>query len=96
MVKCMLKVLMDGIKDAEMMIDYAYQAHDMENVEMKTWFTNHAIKRTEMVESDFAFIKNKLGMAEKIRNGDVIAEALYDHLDDQVKSLKADLMELGR
>ena len=85
MVKEMLSVFMDGITDANMLIDYWERA---EVPEQKAWFSVHAKQRVEQLMNDFTFIKNQLELEMKVKEGDAIAEALHSHLNHQVMELR--------
>lgn len=86
MVKEMLSVLMDGIKDAGMLLDYAYKAK-MQEDDTENWFTNHARKRIEELASDYQAINNEIGLEAKAAT-DEIACALMCHLKEEILQLK--------
>lgn len=85
MVREMLTVLMDGIKDSNMLIDYYEESNTQDE---ETFFHNHAKKRAEEVMSDYTFIKTKIGLDQKAKEGDAIAEALDGHLIHEINNLK--------
>lgn len=85
MIKYMLTVLMDGIKDANMMMDYATECSD--DPKAMTWFKNHAKSRLDMVTSDFNYINESVGLSEKARSGDEMADALMSHLQYEMREL---------
>lgn len=85
MVKYMLNVLMDGIKDANMLMDYATECDDDSKTMM--WFKNHAKARLDMVTSDYNYINESLGLQEKARSGDEMADALVGHLNYEMREL---------
>lgn len=89
MVKEMLWVLMDDIKDANMLMDY-YEESD--NPEDENFFHAHAKKRMDEVMSDYGIIKARINLDQKVREGDVIAEALNSHLDHEVMMLRQRMM----
>lgn len=80
-------MLMDGIKDANMMMDYAEDAMDMEQTSSAMWFKNHAKTRVDMVKSDYDYISREIGLTEKAKSGDAIADALVGHLEYQISEL---------
>lgn len=83
--KAMLNVVMDGIRDAEMLYDYS----DMEaDNDVKNWFYQHGKRRLETLEQDYEFVKNKLKLAEKIKSGDEIAESLHCYIVEQIAKLE--------
>lgn len=85
MVREMLSVLMDGLKDANMLIDYC---EDCSEPTHKNWFMNHAKKRYEELLSDYEYIKQQTGLIQKIHDGDAIAEALDGHIQHEMLELK--------
>jgi len=91
MVREMLQVVMDGITDAKMLIEYANRA---EEPEQKSWFNTHARNRIEQLSNDFTYVINKLELPRKVQEGDEIAEALHGHLLYEVDSLKNKLGSL--
>ena len=88
MVKEMLEVLMDGIKDANMLLDYAAhaKAHQDNSYE---WFKQHAKVRVDSVVDDYNKINMAIGLDQKAMAGDQIAESLRCYLKDQITDLKA-------
>lgn len=88
MTKNMLKVLMDGIKDTNMMMDYAEMAMDADMTDVASWFKSKAKKRMDSLESDYDYVCDRMNLREKVKSGDEIAEALKTHLEDQIDMLK--------
>lgn len=84
MIRDMLSILMDNIKDTNMWIDYAENCTDMN---YKMWFTQHAKSRAGSLNEDYEYIAKEIGLLEKARSGDEIAEALLDHLNYQIKEI---------
>lgn len=87
MIKYMLSILMDGIKDAGMYMDYAEKAKHEDDAEYMTWFKNHAKMRIDELARDYDYISNQIGLVEKVREGDEIAEALMSHLTYQMSEM---------
>lgn len=85
-VKDMLSVLMDGIKDAEMVMEYAATART-EAPEWMMWFKNHVKIRLDQLDSDYDYVCRAINLNEKSRSGDEIAEALKSHLEMQIEML---------
>lgn len=86
--RAMLNVLMDGIKDANMWLDSAEIAMEADKTEESNWFKSHAKKRIDALEMDYEYIKDSIGMVEKVKAGDEIAEALHQHILSQMDALK--------
>lgn len=87
MVKDMLAVLMDGITDVDMMLGYAMDAKNEGKDECMTWFKNHAKARMDTLTNDYNYVSQKIGLSEKVKAGDEIAEALSSHLMRQMTEL---------
>ncbi len=77
---------MDGIKDTGMMIDYAIEAADSGNP-YASWFKSHAKMRLDNLHVDYDYISREIGLSEKARSGDAIADALLCHLEYQMSDL---------
>lgn len=87
MVKEMLSVMMDEIKDANMMLDYAMKAKIM-NDDTFDWFISHARVRADMLMDDYKRINMEIGLEQKAMEGDMVAEALRCHLKDQITEIR--------
>lgn len=81
----MLSVVMDGIADTEMILDYA----DESEGNKMNWFMDRAKKRYQMTQEDYDYVMNSAGIKERASDGDEIAEALCDHLRKQMTRLSA-------
>jgi len=84
----MLNVLMDGIRDAGMMLDYAEEAYNADRVECGNWFKTHARKRIDALDSDFDYVSEQIGLEEKAKAGDEIALSLRNHISGQLDDLQ--------
>ncbi len=78
---------MDEIKDTGMMLDYTEDAMDMDMTSAAMWFKNHAKTRIDMLKADYDYISREIGLHEKAKSGDAIADALIGHLDYQIGEL---------
>lgn len=81
----LLSVIMDEIKDTEMMYQYS---QDPENEDYKNWFYDKAKNRLRMLMEDYEQVSNAIGLTAKVRSGDPIAEALDSHINYQIMDLK--------
>lgn len=81
----MLSVVMDGIKDAEMIMDYAEAAKD--NEEYYRWFKTKAKMRAEQTKADYDYVKTQIKLEDKVKAGDDIAVALHSYLHEAVMGL---------
>ncbi len=89
MVKHMLAVLMDGITDSQMMLDYAEECR--EHPDHYRWFKQHAEKRLEMLKRDRDDVFGDLEIEKKAKNGDEIAAALMCHIDASIDKLSKEV-----
>ena len=90
MVRDMLSILMDNIKDTNMWLDYAENATG----EHMVWFMNHAKQRAASLQEDYDYIARAIGLLDKARSGDEIAEALLEHLNYQIKEIGSRLKQM--
>lgn len=85
MVRELLSIVMDGINDTNMLLDYYEETDDPE---MVNFYFNHAKKRYDEIIADFSFVKSHIGLEQKVREGDAIAEALHGHLQHEIMRIK--------
>ena len=85
MIKNAIAMLMDGITDVNMMIDYMY---DAETPEEESWIRKHIDSRMEWIWKDYEYVCMRLELKEKARGGDIMAEAFKSHLDHEMSELK--------
>lgn len=85
--KAMLNVIMDGIRDANMLIRYAKMADEADKADCFAWFKKHAQKRIDGLEADYEQVKEFVGIEEKVKAGDEIAYALHSHILEQMDDL---------
>lgn len=83
-VKNLIAVLMDGITDAKMLLDYADAA---EEERLAMWFRTHAKRRISEVHQDREDVFDELDIEAKAKGGDKIAGAMKCHIDMQIKML---------
>lgn len=90
--KNMIKVLMDGIKDADMIMDYAAEAMEEGQDNWANWFKAHAQKRLDIIDSVYQDVSNELSLDMKARQNDPIASAFKCHIEEQINDLKSRMM----
>lgn len=83
----MLSVLMDGIKDAGMLIDYAKSAMADGKSQAYNWFKSKAKARIDELDGVYNFISEEIHMEEKMRQGDEIAIVLSEYINCQLDEL---------
>ena len=90
MVKHLLSVLMDGITDTQMLMDYADACRETAP-DVCRWFISHAEQRLEMLKRDRDDVFEKLEIGRKAKSGDEIAEALKCHIDTSIERLEKEM-----
>lgn len=86
--KHLLAVLMDGIKDAGMWLDYAREAETEGFPSRASWFKEHAKKRIDSLQSIHEYVDSEMKFDEKATAGDELALAFKDYICYQIKELK--------
>jgi len=81
----LLSVIMDEIKDTNMVYEYAKKP---ENEAYKTWFCDRARTRLKTLIEDYDQVASVIGLSQKVREGDPIAQALDSHIEYQIEDLK--------
>ena len=92
MLKHMLSVVMDGIKDAEMLTGYAEdaKAHGKTSAEA-AWFKTRAQNRYSMAERDWRDVDEEL---RETKHDDEMLDALECHVNRSMAALKARVEKL--
>lgn len=88
MLKQMLAVVMDGVKDTNMMADYAKEAYKHGEASAAAWFKSHAQNRFAALERDWRDVCEE--MRRKHKPDDVL-DALTDYVDGVVTELRKTL-----
>ena len=88
----MLTVVMDGIKDGEMMVRYAEEAmaHKADK-SISNWFAARAQNRASMAERDWHDVHEHI---KSEKHDDEMVEALECHVDTWLASLKDKVAKL--
>jgi hypothetical protein len=92
MIKHMLAVVMDGIKDGEMLTGYAEEAktHGADK-SVTSWFITRAQNRMSMAERDWHDVDDHLS---KERHDDEMLDALECHVNRSLANLRARVEKL--
>ena len=92
MMKHLLAVVMDGIKDAEMIAGYAEEAkkHGADRT-IINWFTVRAQNRLSMAEKDWHDVREEI---KEDKHDEEMMEALECHVDRSLDNLRARVMKL--
>ena len=85
MVKDLLNVLMDDINDTNMLIDYYL---DSDHQELSQYYHSRAKKRYDEAVESYAFVKRMIGLDQKVKDGDAIAEALCSYINNTMNDIK--------
>lgn len=87
--KHLIKMLVDEMKDAQMLYDYACEAKSCGKEELASFYIARAEQRLKMFDEDHALIQKKI--AEKEKEGYYAKEgkwdALYDYYMEEKQSL---------
>lgn len=87
MMKHMLAVVMDGIKDAEMIAGYAEEAHAHgADHGVVSWFKTRAQNRYSMAERDWHDVDDEL---KTTKRDDDLTDALECHVNRTLANLRA-------
>ena len=86
-IKAMLSVLMDGIKDANMLLDYAKNAMTEGKTQAASWFKTHAKSRIDELDGVYNFVSDEIHLDEKVRQGDEVAMVLSEYINSQLDDL---------
>ena len=87
MMRHMLNVIMDGIKDVGMVASYAEEAHRMPDQKgAAEWFATRAKTRLGHLERDWKDVHEEL---EEHGHNDELVDALSCHVNHQIADLKA-------
>lgn len=81
----LLRVVMDGIKDAGLLYDYADQAELEGNKELHDWFMKKAEERTTRTEQEWKDAKSVMHLEEK---QDDMSMCLKQHVQREMADLK--------
>lgn len=92
MMKHMLSVVMDGIRDAEMVAGYAEEAiRHSEDKGVVTWFVAHAQNRLTMVERDWRDVHEHIKAG---KHDEEMLDALECHVEHSLKNLRMRIEKL--
>lgn len=89
--KMMFSMVMDGIKDTDMIIEYAMCARRAGRQDMVEWFRTRAEHRMGMLKEDYARVNEATNLERKADQGDEMADAFRDHLHEQMEMLERKL-----
>ena len=85
----LLSVIMDSIRDTNMLYEYANKPG---NETYCNWFMDRARIRLKGLIDDYEQVSSVIGLAQKVREGDPIAEALHNHITYQIAELKGKIL----
>lgn len=91
-VKHMLDVVMDGIKDTQMIAEYAQEAaRSGESHEVTDWFAARAKTRMSHLERDWKDVREEL--EDRKHDGELL-DALACHVEHSIAELRAKVEKL--
>ena len=82
----LLTVVMDGIRDSNMLYDYAEQAEVESNIQLRDWFRKKADERAQRTMSEWTDAKTVMKLDEKT---DDMSACLRNHVEHEMLLLKA-------
>lgn len=80
----LISVVMDGIKDTRMLLDYAETAHDQGNLQLHDWFNRKAHERYVKTQTEWKEIESVLKLDEK---PDEMGKCLKQHITNEMHEL---------
>lgn len=91
MIRHMISMVMDDIRDTEMIVEYAEEATERgENPEVASWFAVHAKERLNGLERDWRDVESEMRAHD--REGE-ISDALACHVEHTIHRIK---MKVGK
>ena len=89
MIKHMIGMVMDDLRDIDMMVDYAEEAKEHgERQEVVNWFAIHAKERLNELERDWREVEREL--RDRDRGGE-IADAMICHISHSIERARAEV-----
>lgn len=90
----MFSILMDDIKDLDMILGYIDDISVTENSDFISWLKNRAKDRADTMRVNYDYVKKQTKLEEKVNHNDEIAIALNDYLCKSVTELMARVQSL--
>lgn len=92
MIKHMIGMVMDDLRDIDMMVDYAEEAKEHgERQEVINWFSIHAKERLNELERDWREVEREL--RDRDRGGE-IADAMICHISHSIERAREEVAKL--
>lgn len=89
-IKGLAKTIIDGIKDAQMQLDYAEEAREHGETEIAHLHINEAHKRMNGVKEWYDYVTAKMG---KHHEGDMAYHAMEEHYRDWARNIRERIAE---
>ena len=89
-IKGLAKTIIDGIKDAQMQLDYAEEAREHGECEIAHRHLNEAHERLNGVKEWYEFAEAKMG---KHHDGDMAYHAMEEHYRDWARKIRERIAE---
>lgn len=89
-IRGLARTIIDGIKDAQMQIDYAEEAREHGESEIAHLHLNEAHKRMNGVKEWYEFAEAKMG---KHHDGDMAYHAMEEHYRDWARKIRERIAE---
>lgn len=82
----LIRVVMDGIRDTNMLYEYSELANTEGNDQLRDWFKKKADERAQRTMSEWSDAKNVMKLDDK---ADDMSMCIKNHVDHEITLLKA-------
>ena len=84
--KHMIQVVMDGIRDADMLVDYAEEAREHGHEKHAMWFNMLAKERLATLRRDWSEVDSELGLH---KHNEEIVRCMACHIDKEIEKIRS-------
>ena len=89
--KHLIAVVMDGVKDTDMMAGYAETARQEGEEKLSAWFAQRAKERLAALRRDWGDVESELKLHD---HDDDLVEAMACHIDREIDRIRARVEKL--
>ncbi len=83
--KHMIQIIMDGIRDTDMLVDYAEEAREHGHDKHATWFAMRAKERLAALRRDWSEVDMELGLH---KHGEELVKCMAHHIDKEIERVR--------
>ena len=83
--KHMIQIVMDGIRDTDMLVDYAEEAREHGHEKHAMWFHSRAKERLATLRRDWAEVESELGLR---KHADELVRCMTHHIDKEIERVR--------